>query len=100
MFQRLVHAYNCTPHKSTSYSPYFLTFGRHPRLPVDTLFDDNVSPEDLADFTQKVRKRLQDAFEIAAKTNDQAREAQKMTYDGGVRGIMPNVGRLSYWFGN
>jgi transposase InsO family protein len=90
--QRLVHAYNCTPHKSTSYSPYFLMFGRHPRLPTDTLFDDRVPEEDVTDFAQKVRKRLQDAFEVAAKTNDQARKAQKNTYDSGVRGIMPDVG--------
>ena len=34
----LTHTYNCTATKVTGFSPYFLMFGREPRIPVDEEF--------------------------------------------------------------
>lgn len=34
----LVHAYYCTWHDTTGYTPYELMFGRQPSLPVDLAF--------------------------------------------------------------
>ena len=37
----LTYAYNATPNKSTRYSPFYLLFGREPKLPIDIIFGHN-----------------------------------------------------------
>ena len=38
----LAFAYNVTINKTTRYSPYYLIFGREPRLPIDEMFNIEV----------------------------------------------------------
>ena len=58
----LVHSYNATRHDSTGYSPFFLMFGRHPRLAVDAYLglsspeESEILPKE--HYVTKLKKRL------------------------------------------
>jgi transposase InsO family protein len=83
----MVHAYNCTAHDSTGHSPYFLMFGRHPRLPVDIMFslDRNASSKSHSAYVADLRQRLQEAYKKATEATDKARDRQKTNYDRRAR---------------
>ena len=86
----MTHAYNCTKHASTTYSPYFPMFGRHPRLPIDVEFGlskpncrDNSSK---SRYVQKLRRRLNYAFQKASTYSDQQAQKYKSSYDKSMKG--------------
>ena len=86
----MTHAYNCTKHASTTYSPYYLMFGRHPRLPIDVEFGlpksnsgDNSSK---SRYVQKLRRRLNYAFQKVNKVANQPAHKYKTSYDKSIRG--------------
>ena len=61
----LVYAYNSTKHDSKGYYPFFLMFGRHPRLAVDACLELN-SPEEpissRAHYATKLKKMVDFAY--------------------------------------
>ena len=93
---RLVHAYNCTTHTSTGYSPYYLMHGRHPRLPVDALIGPESLDEepDYDDYIDNIREQLKMAYRLASARSKVASASQKEGYDKKVRGGAPEVGDL------
>ncbi|KAK3086508.1 hypothetical protein FSP39_019394 [Pinctada imbricata] len=83
----LVHAYNCTRHESTGHSPYYLLFGREPRLPVDLAFGINEQQQkSLTKYVEELRDRMKKAYEVATASAQQARSRQKENYDYRIRG--------------
>ena len=91
----LVHAYNASRHDSTKYSPFYLMFGRHPRLTVDVLFglwEVEEVDEDESQFVSNLRKQLDYAYNLAAAHQTKAGNTNKRNYDAKVRGAVPVVG--------
>ena len=94
----MTHAYNCTKHVSTTYSPYYLMFGRHPRLPIDVEFglhkpncSDNCSK---SRYIQKLRRRLNCAHKKASKYSSEQAQKYKTSYDRSVKGPQLQVNDL------
>lgn len=79
----MTHAYNCSQHDSTGYSPYFLMFGRHPRLPVDLLFGSPTTnqPCEYGEYVQNLFESLSQAYALANQASQVAKRQQKKYYD-------------------
>lgn len=90
----LVHAYNATRHETTHFSPFYLMFGRHPRLPVDLVLNVPQEEEEQtqAQYVQDLRQRLQSAYELATAQARKAQQHQKDNYDKKVKGSAVQVG--------
>lgn len=79
----MTHAYNCTRHDSTGYTPYLLMYGRHPRLPIDLAFglSESDEPCEYSEYVQTLQDSLAYAYEKANEMSRQAKEQQKKHYD-------------------
>ncbi len=85
---QVVHAYNCTRNEATGFAPYFLLFGRHPRLPIDIMF--NLSPRDQfsshQEYAESWRKRMDQAYKLTSESASMASGRAKDRYDRKTHG--------------
>ena len=84
----LVHAYNCTRHDSTGFSPYELMFNRQPRLPVDLLLGSEPPQSSISysSFVDSMKQRLKYSYDLASQRSKDAQKSQKRIYDLRTRG--------------
>lgn len=91
----LVHSYNATRHDSTGYSPFFLMFGRHPRLAVDACLGLQTPDEPIKSrehYATKLKKRLNFAYKVAASEAKKSADRSKSNYDLKVREATVDIG--------
>ena len=97
----LTHAYNCTVSSVTGFSPYFLMFGRTPKIPLDvemgvTLI--NQGQESCQNYAKKW------AYQKAQENSRKESERQKRYYDKKnevyelkTRGYSPSMCKSPIW---
>ncbi|XP_047670019.1 uncharacterized protein LOC125141245 [Tachysurus fulvidraco] len=95
MLQQLTFCYNCTEHETTGFAPFFLMFGRVPRLPIDVLFQNVLLNEDVVDykdFVSKLKKDLREAAHIARMHTLKEQKRHGRLYNRKVKGCSLAVG--------
>ena len=81
----LLMAYNATCSAVTRYSPYYLLFGRRPRIPVDYLFStlhDSPHQTKMEVSVVAMQKKLKEAFAVARCLISEEAAKQCCYYDG------------------
>eukprot|EP00795_Rhopilema_esculentum_P009653 gene9653-17414_t len=86
---KLVHAYNSCKHDATGYFPFFLLFGRSPRLPIDLAFNINKhsSQKDYPSYVKQWRSAMQEAYRTAFTHAAKSASQSKEQYDKKARGV-------------
>jgi len=86
---KLIYAYNATKSEVTGFSPFYLLYGRSPRLPVDMLFSLSPSREhgdgNHHSYMQRWKRGMTDAYEITRENVSKAAVRSKRLYDSKVR---------------
>ena len=88
---KLVHAYNCTRHQTTGYSPFFLLlFGRSPRLPIDLAFkmENANDPTGYPQYVAKWKTAMQEAYAKASTAANKNAKRGKKLYDKKAQSTM------------
>lgn len=92
--QTVVAYYNATPHASTNYSPFYLMFGRHCRLPVDHIL--GTLPDNSENWIEDHVQRLNAAYEKVKDNTQDRRERQKEHYDRKTKEWQIGIGSKVY----
>ena len=90
----LLMAYNATRSAVTGYSPYYLLFGRRPRIPVDYLFPtlcDSPHQTKMEVSVAAMQKRLKEAFAVARclTSEEVARQCHYYDHKAGAVALQP-----------
>ena len=95
MLNGLAFAYNCTVHETTGYPPFYLMYGRTPRLPVDLMFESVLLDGETVDidtYVASLGRDLREAMTLAQTNAEKQQLRQTELYNRKAKGHLVNVG--------
>ena len=93
--QTLTFMYNCTVHETTGYAPFYLMFGRVPRLPVDVIFQSVLHDAAVTCYDKYVARLADDlkaAMVIAREHAVKEQNRHALLYNRKVKGSKVEIG--------
>lgn len=95
LIQSMTFVYNCTAHETTGFAPFFLMFGRVPRLPVDLMFKNVLNDSAVCDYNSYVLSLISDlkeAMSLAQQHSAKEQTHQAKEYNKKLKGSPLSVG--------
>ncbi|KAJ8352950.1 hypothetical protein AAFF_G00132900 [Aldrovandia affinis] len=95
MIQTMTFTYNCTQHETTGFAPFYLMFGRVPRLPVDLSLKNVLRDDSVCDYNAYLKSLvtdLQSAMLLAQRHSSVEQKHQSDQYNKKVKGLPLSVG--------
>ncbi|KAJ0002663.1 hypothetical protein NQD34_007812 [Periophthalmus magnuspinnatus] len=93
--QTLTFVYNCTSHETTGFPPFYLMFGRVPRLPIDVLFRSVLHDSAVTGYDKYVESLVSDLKEAMVVARDHVNKEQHrhaLLYNRKVKGSNVEIG--------
>ena len=90
----ILFAYRVAPNATTGESPFYLLYGREPRLPLDVtllLPDSNVSSS-VAELRARLVSNLEESQKIIASNTQLAQQKMKLQYDKNAAPVTFDIG--------
>ena len=80
---KVVHAYNCSHNDATGYSPFYLLFRQHPRLPIDLIFSVDLltKHQSYPQYVSTWKTAMENACKLASKKSQESGAQAKEYYD-------------------
>ena len=82
----MTHAYNCTVSKTTGFAPYYLMFGREPKIPIDIELNLPPTREEATPrtYVDRLKQKLEWAFEKAQENIQRDMRSRKRYHDKSI----------------
>ena len=79
---------------TTGYSPYYIMFGREPRLPIDLIYDTATKevPQSHNKYIKTLHEAIEKSYEKINKSVNDAQAKQKKRYDTKARSATLDIG--------